>query len=171
MSSMPVKFTLLICIPVLGFWTDMTTKTWAVNHLGAGRSRVLIRGVLELVYTENRGMVFGLFSQHHFILKQVILAGLTFAAICFLFMFIWRIRKRPFVVLLPFFIILSGALPNFSDRIRFGHVVDFIHIHCFNILDWPFLFNVADIFICAGALLLGSMLLFNKNRVAPEIFS
>jgi signal peptidase II len=67
---------------------------------------------------------------------------------------IWRLRRQSFFVQLPFYIILSGAVPNLLNRILRGSVVDFIHIHWKDVLDWPYLFNVADALIVAGVLLL-----------------
>ena len=48
-----------------------------------------------------------------------------------------------------FALILSGALGNVIDRLMRGYVVDFIHL-----TRWP-VFNVADIAVVAGVILLG----------------
>jgi len=50
--------------------------------------------------------------------------------------------------ILPVVFILSGAASNIIDRVRFGCVTDFIDLHV-----WP-VFNLADIFITLGALLI-----------------
>jgi signal peptidase II len=61
---------------------------------------------------------------------------------------------------------LGGAVGNLLDRIRFGHVVDFI-----DLLVWP-VFNVADMAIIAGVVLLGYKILFlppeNESGVLPK---
>ncbi len=49
-------------------------------------------------------------------------------------------------------LIMGGALGNVTDRVYLGHVIDFIDIY-FNQWHWP-AFNVADIAIVLGALLL-----------------
>jgi signal peptidase II len=46
---------------------------------------------------------------------------------------------------------MAGAVGNLIDRIRIGHVTDFIYLH-YNDFYWP-AFNVADSAICLGALL------------------
>jgi signal peptidase II len=51
-----------------------------------------------------------------------------------------------------FGLIVSGAMGNVIDRLRFGYVVDFLDIHLAG-MHWP-AFNVADSCICVGAVLL-----------------
>ena len=47
-----------------------------------------------------------------------------------------------------------GAIGNLIDPFVYGYVVDFIHIHAGNVLNWPFYFNVADACITVGMILL-----------------
>ncbi len=49
-------------------------------------------------------------------------------------------------------LVVGGALGNFCDRLHFGYVIDFIHWH-FHSFEWP-VFNIADVVISIGALLL-----------------
>jgi signal peptidase II len=49
-------------------------------------------------------------------------------------------------------LILGGAIGNVIDRLRFGHVVDFVDVHAFG-WHWP-AFNVADSAISVGAVIL-----------------
>ena len=50
-------------------------------------------------------------------------------------------------------LVVGGALGNALDRVRLGHVVDFIHAHAGSCLDYP-VFNVADVAVFAGIALL-----------------
>ncbi len=61
-----------------------------------------------------------------------------------------------------FLIILGGALGNVFDRFLYSAVPDFIDIHYQN-FHW-FIFNVADIFITIGVLLLIYVELIKKNK-------
>lgn len=62
---------------------------------------------------------------------------------------------------------ISGALGNLIDRIRYGYVIDFIHVHIRDVFSWP-VFNVADILIVAGiGLLLLQLLLSGRPGEAP----
>lgn len=56
------------------------------------------------------------------------------------------------VEMMGFSLILAGALGNCVDRIRFGHVIDFIDVYI-SIYHWP-VFNLADSAICVGGALL-----------------
>ena len=62
-----------------------------------------------------------------------------------------------------FIMIIGGSLGNIFDRIFYSAVPDFIDIHINN-FHW-FIFNVADIFISLGVLLLISLELFFKKRI------
>lgn len=61
-------------------------------------------------------------------------------------------------------LIISGAIGNFIDRITKGYVVDFIHFYIKNIFDWP-VFNVADIFVVCGTILLAVIILFFNHQL------
>jgi lipoprotein signal peptidase len=71
-----------------------------------------------------------------------------------LMLFIWVNRKKQFLFLLPFLLFWVGAIGNLIDPIMYGYVIDFIHIQIGNVLNWPFYFNLADVFITLGMLLL-----------------
>jgi len=58
------------------------------------------------------------------------------------------VLRGPVRYALPLGIVLGGALGNLIDRLRLGHVVDYIAI-----VHWP-TFNLADVAIAAGAVLL-----------------
>jgi signal peptidase II len=63
---------------------------------------------------------------------------------------------------------LSGAIGNFIDRVIEGEVVDFMHLHYQDALHWA-TFNVADVYITAGfVLLLVDSFRGRKRRVSPE---
>lgn len=60
--------------------------------------------------------------------------------------------------------VLGGAIGNVLDRVFFGYVIDFIHVHWYDVWHYP-IFNIADIGICVGmALVVIDMLFFEKKR-------
>jgi signal peptidase II len=69
----------------------------------------------------------------------------------------WRRRRASNVEQAAYALLVAGAFGNAFDRIRSGYVIDFIEIH-----RWP-IFNVADVAIVAGAVLLG-ILAFKRQR-------
>ena len=52
--------------------------------------------------------------------------------------------------------LVSGAIGNFIDRVRFGYVRDFIY---FKLINFP-VFNVADCYVVIGCILFGILILF-----------
>jgi signal peptidase II len=170
MKKQFIKFILLFLILVAGCSADLHTKQLAINHLKDSAAVTIVNGFIEISYIENKGMVFGVLGNKESFLKNYILTGLTCILILFVFYVIWRIRNHPFFYHLPFIMILSGAFGNVIDRIRFGHVVDFIHIHWKDTLDWPFLFNCADLLITIGEILLLGLFIFQKDIFRRVIF-
>jgi signal peptidase II len=150
MQKSLTKYLLLILVLLAGGASDQFSKKWAAEKLKYQETRRLIPHVIELSYTENRGMVFGInnrqdnhFSKNILLVVRILLSiGLT--------VFIVYHRSNPFIFHFPFLLILSGAIGNVIDSLRFGHVVDFIHMHLGKLLDWPFLFNLADAYVCIG---------------------
>jgi signal peptidase II len=160
-----LRFTLLCLLLIAGVVADQVTKRAAAESLRNTGKAVLVPGILDLSYTENTGVVFGIGddpavrSPWRNRLPAVITAAGMLALIFFLPLF----RRGSMVREAAVFTILSGAAGNLIDRLRTGTVVDFIHLHAGGFLDWPFLFNVADVLICAGAAILAADILFGSR--------
>ncbi len=144
---------------------DQGIKLWAIGTLRDKDPIVLIKGVLEFRYLENRGAAFGIFQnrQWFFILiTLIVLAGLFFLS--------GRIpQDRKYLPLqICFYLIGAGAVGNLIDRVFRSYVVDFIY---FKLIDFP-IFNVADIYVTVSAILLILLLLFfYKEEDVEQIFS
>ena len=77
---------------------------------------------------------------------------------------VWLARtpRRDWLTALPLSLVIGGAIGNLIDRLRFGHVVDFIQVYHG---DWTFpAFNVADSAISVGAVLLALASLRSGER-------
>ena len=96
----------------------------------------------------NTGINFGLFSGSHDYMRWILV--LISIAIC-LFLLFWARNLKGNVVPILIGLVIGGAIGNVIDRIRFGAVVDFLNVSCF-VINNPFAFNVADIFIFFGAI-------------------
>jgi signal peptidase II len=144
------KYVLIFLILFAGSSSDLLSKRWAKTVLPGKAPQVLVPGFVDVGYSENRGMVFGImndgkpnfFKSSLTWVRVVIFLGVSGLIVA------WR--KRPFWVLFPFLLIWAGAIGNIVDFFAYGFVVDFIHIHAGNVLDWPFYFNLADAWLCAG---------------------
>lgn len=132
---------------------DQVTKHLAVVYLKAQDARVLIPGVFEFCYLENRGAAFGLFQNRQIFF--VIGAVLIFTVIGFFYGKIPQgIRFYPMRVCAV--LICAGAVGNLIDRIRYQYVVDFLY---FRLIDFP-VFNVADCYVVIACILFGYLILF-----------
>ena len=121
---------------------DQLTKMLAANYL-VGNTLVLIPGWLQLHYITNDGMALSLFrgARWMFIVLTVLYLGLVIYAVCKKLIY-----KKPELWCLA--AITGGAIGNLIDRVQTGLVVDMIGI------PWFSTFNVADIFITFGAIIL-----------------
>lgn len=145
------------------YLADQASKAWAVKVLRFGEERVLIRGFLQFVYTENPGIAFGQlqdggsFGRWFF----VVLASCAAVAVFYYFM---RTPRNDDRVLGACALLLAGILGNLTDRVRLGYVIDFIVVHAGD-YHWP-TFNIADASITVGALLLAYDLVFSHRKTA-----
>ena len=111
---------------------------------------------IQLIW--NEGIAFGLFAFDDNFFYNLI-TGFIILVILTLLYFITKTRGFEKY---SFLIILGGACGNVFDRFFYSAVPDFIDIHYQN-FHW-FIFNVADIFITLGVVLLIYIELFIKNK-------
>ena len=125
---------------------DQWTKSLAVTHLQGKPGHVLIPGVFELLYTENRGAAFGIFQNQRIVF--LIITAVILLAVIYCFVKIPS-TKRFLPLQCLCVLIVSGAIGNMIDRLLNGYVVDFLY---FSLIDFP-VFNVADCYVTGGAVL------------------
>ncbi len=132
---------------------DQWTKYLAVLYLKEKNPIIIIKGVFELSYLENRWAAFGLFQNHRYIFlctTIIIMAGVLYVY--------WKIPKNKHFLPLQFIGIgvFSGAIGNMIDRLLHGYVVDFFY---FSLIDFP-VFNVADVYVTVSVAFLVVFLIF-----------
>jgi signal peptidase II len=129
---------------------DHGTKHLAKLHLEGQRPVQMVPGVFELRYAENTDSAFSLL--HHFVDPQprlwLLSAAMVVALVAIVTFLAARWRALTATQRAGGLMVLGGALGNVIDRLARGYVVDFLHVSY-----WP-IFNVADVAICMGALLL-----------------
>ncbi|MFN2531162.1 MAG: signal peptidase II [Pyrinomonadaceae bacterium] len=143
------------------YMVDQVTKSWAVRVLRYGEDRVIIRGFLDLIYTENKGIAFGQLQQGGEFGRWIFVVLAVAAGIAVLYYFV-RTKRNDDRVLGACALLLAGIAGNLTDRVRLGYVIDFIVLHARS-YHWP-TFNVADASITLGALLLALDLLFDHRQ-------
>ena len=130
----PVPWLLLI----LAFSLDQLSKAVVIANLGRGESWPE-DGFFRITYVWNTGTAFSLFQG-----QGGPLTVFSFVAVFALY-FVYRSLESPtLLVRMAFGLLLGGALGNLTDRIRLGHVTDFIDVG-----PWP-IFNIADSSIVVG---------------------
>jgi signal peptidase II len=85
------------------------------------------------------------------------------AAIVFIIVIIRKIKDRAFSSIFSLSLILSGAIGNLIDRVRYGEVIDFLDFHL-GPHHWP-AFNIADSAISIGAVILILELIKRKDII------
>ncbi|MBQ2758035.1 MAG: signal peptidase II [Clostridia bacterium] len=135
---------LAACIIVLVVLLDQISKLLVLTYLYEGRV-VLIKGILNFTYVENRGMAFGLLADKRWVF--IVLSVVGIGLLCF---YLFRYVRRP-LSRVGLALIVGGGIGNMIDRVRLGFVVDFIDFCAFDF--WVWVFNVADAAVCVGAAL------------------
>jgi signal peptidase II len=146
-------------IIVLDQWTKYIVLTTLVLH----RQVEVIAGFWNWMLAYNEGAAFSFLGDATG-WQRWLFAGLAIAVSVGMSIWLARTPRSDWRTALPFALVIGGALGNLIDRIRLGHVIDFIqwywHDHY-----WP-TFNVADSSIVAGAIALLLFGLRNKPHAA-----
>ena len=120
-----------------------------------GESIEVIPGVFHLTYVQNKGASFGILQD-----RQAFFIVITFAVlIVATWVMIKYRRKHKRFLKVSIALAYAGAVGNLIDRIQFGYVRDFIDIRVFGDL-WKWIFNVADMCLVVGSIMLGIYILF-----------
>jgi signal peptidase II len=118
-------------------------------------------GEVQFAYAENTGIAFSrLQGGGEF--GRWMLATLATLAIVGLLVYFFRTRRTDDRVLGAVALLLAGVGGNLTDRVRLGHVVDFIQVYIGS-YPWP-TFNIADAAICTGAALLALDLILEGRK-------
>ncbi len=145
-----------LCVISIIFFSDRYTKIFILNNFSD--NLFYLNDFINFDLVWNTGIGFGLFSSTSNLIYHSI-TGLIGMVLVFI---IYLINKSSFIDKVFFSMILGGALGNFYDRIAYSAVPDFIDIHYQN-FHW-FTFNIADISISIGVIMLISKELFFKNE-------
>ena len=153
-------FNISLLVPVFIFTLDRISKIYVINFSkNLSDVELYTSKFLNITLVWNEGIAFGLFSSSHEYLYNFLTIVISFVALIILVMSIRQEGKKKYFLLIVF----GGALGNLYDRIFFKAVPDFIDLHVGN-FHW-FVFNIADIFITFGVimLILWEILPLNKN--------
>jgi signal peptidase II len=144
---------------------DFITKRWALTALGGGDRLEILGGFVPLSLAYNRGAAFGISvgddSRWFFI-------PVTILALTLLLVLLRQAERQDWLRLVSISMVVAGALGNLYDRVRWDRgVVDFIGPIDLGFMNWP-IFNVADMSITCGAVLLAISFWGEERRERAE---
>lgn len=149
----PWQWAGLAAVAVAAIAGDQVTKQIVRTDLALGQS-VRVIGPLTIHRVQNSGIAFGLFSS-----ATVVVTALTALAVGWMLVFFARDGARHPVLPAALGLLIGGSVSNLADRVRLGHVTDFLDVRW-----WP-AFNLADSFICVGvAILLVTLVAADRGR-------
>lgn len=122
---------------------DQLSKWAAVVRLKGNPSVPVIRGFFSLTYVENTGAAFGLFKG-----QQGMFIAMAVLTVFIILFYLSLTEEDEWMIRSALVLILAGAVGNLIDRIAFGYVIDFFHLH-YKSFSWP-VFNLADVCIDVG---------------------
>lgn len=176
----PASHVRLWATVVAGVALDLLSKYAAWATLGGppdegGRQVVLLPGWLRLVAGRNTGIVFGIRLSEMLALGpaagQALTLALTAATVALIF-YVFAVSPRG-SRWIPVWcgLILAGALGNLYDRLAFGYVRDLIQFTGrFRVaglaLEWPYVFNIADVYLSIGVIAVALAFLFGRQASA-----
>ncbi len=150
------QWTALIVISGTAIVADQLTKAIVVAQLPLGDTAVTI-GPFSIHHVQNTGIAFGLFAD-----STSAVIALTAVAVGAMLVFFARTAQRHPLVPIALGLVIGGSIANLLDRVRLGHVTDFL-----DFAYWP-AFNLADTFIVVGVGLLFASFVA-ADRASPRV--
>ena len=144
---------------ILIFFLDRVSKIYVINFYDNNFGTDLFNSkFLNIRLIWNEGIAFGLFSFNESFFYNI----LTFLIGVVIIIIFTMIKKNEGLKKYSLLMILGGAIGNFYDRVFFKAVPDFIDFHVEN-FHW-FIFNVSDIFITIGVILMIVLELISNKK-------
>lgn len=137
----------LVVVALAAVVADQLTKRVVTTRLPLG-DEVDLAGPFSIHHVQNSGIAFGLLAN-----AVELVIALTCVAVVWMLLFFARSGARHPVLPVGLGLVVGGSVSNLADRIRQGHVTDFLDLRF-----WP-AFNLADTFIVTGVLVLLAALL------------
>jgi|TARA_X000000950_G_scaffold108230_1_gene136529 signal peptidase II len=151
-----INFIIILSIFIL----DRLTKLYVIHldKIDSG-TKIFSSKFLNIYLIWNEGIAFGLFSSNESSLYNF----LTLFILIIILVILYMMTKSSGLKKYSLLMILGGAIGNVFDRIIYKAVPDFIDFHVGN-FHW-FIFNVSDIFISVGVILMVILELTDKPKI------
>jgi signal peptidase II len=152
LAAGPAHWVALLAVAVAALFADQLTKQIVASRLALGEE-VAVIGPFSIHHVQNSGIAFGLFAS-----ATSVVIALTGLAVTWMLLFFARSGARHPVLPVGLGLVIGGSASNLVDRIRLGHVTDFLDLRF-----WP-AFNLADTFIVIGVgILLFSLVVTDRE--------
>ncbi len=138
---------------------DQLSKYYMLHEVLGEQIVIEATPFFNLVRAWNTGVSFSMFNNYGN-LGTIMLSGVAGAII--LALFVWLKNEKDRLSQVALGMVIGGAVGNVIDRVRLGAVFDFLDFHIMD-THWP-AFNLADSFICIGAMILILQSMFVKNE-------
>ena len=146
LAAQPRHWLELAAVALAAVFADQLTKHVVASQLPL-EDEVKVLGPFTIHHVQNSGIAFGLFAS-----ATAAVIVLTTIAVVWMVVFFARSGARHPLLPIAVGLLIGGSVSNLSDRVRLGHVTDFLDLRY-----WP-AFNLADSFIVIGvAMLLGAL--------------
>jgi signal peptidase II len=142
LAARPWQWLGLVAIATAALAADQLTKRIVTQHIALDDA-VKVFGPFSIHHVQNSGIAFGLFAS-----ATPIVTVLTGIAVAWMLVFFARSGSRHPVLPVALGLLIGGSVSNLLDRVRLGHVTDFLDFRW-----WP-AFNLADSFIVVGVAIL-----------------
>ncbi len=159
---MKEKTVRLLSICGLLFCLDQWTKLWIRTRLVLGDEQPIIGNLLSVTYFQNFGLGFGVLTEAPSPIQELFFIGIPIFALVLIVLIFVKLQDGLILTSIALATIVTGAISNLIDRIRQGYVIDVFKVYL------PFTavhpkFNVADLSILLGILLLSFTLFFDPK--------
>ncbi len=157
LAARPRHWAALGAIAGAAIVADQLTKHIVASKLWLDEN-VEVLGPFSIHHVQNSGIAFGLFAE-----ATGLVIVLTLVAIGWMIVYFSRSGARHPLLPVAVGLLIGGSVSNLADRIRLGHVTDFLDLRY-----WP-AFNLADSFIVIGvAILLGALVSADRAPRRPR---
>jgi signal peptidase II len=158
LAAGPAQWLALFAVAISAIAADQATKHVVVSQLALGE-RTHVIGPFSIHHLQNSGIAFGLFAS-----ATAVVIVLTTIAVGWMLVLFARSGARHPILPAALGLVIGGSVSNLADRVRLGHVTDFLDFRY-----WP-AFNLADSFIVIGVgILLAALLLSDRRPPAQRV--
>ncbi len=158
LAAQPVHWLSLAAVAFAALFADQLTKHVVASHVQLD-DEIKVLGPFSIHHVENSGIAFGLFAS-----ATAAVIVLTTVAVAWMIGYFARSGARHPLLPVAVGLLIGGSVSNLTDRVRLGHVTDFLDFRY-----WP-AFNLADSFIVIGvAVLLGALVAADRAPRRPRV--